>query len=40
MIHTWPNQFSGAVAGCTPEFIEMIQVVLSERSGAAQFMGR
>ena len=35
-----PNQFSGAVAGCPPEIIEMIQIVLSRRSGAAQFRGR
>jgi hypothetical protein len=35
-----PNQFSGAVAGCTPEFIEMMQVIPSRESGAAQFMGR
>ena len=35
-----PNQISGAVAGCTPDFIEMIQDVLSRWSGAAQFMGR
>jgi len=35
-----PNHLSGAVAGCTPEFIEMIHVVLSRRSGAAQFLER
>jgi hypothetical protein len=35
-----PNPFSGAVAGRTFEFIEMIQLVLSRRSGAAQFMRR
>ena len=32
-----PNQFSGAVAGCMPEFIEMMQVVLRGRSGTVQF---
>jgi hypothetical protein len=35
-----PNQFSGTVAGCTPEFIDKIQVMLSRGSGVAQFMGR
>jgi hypothetical protein len=34
------NNFSGAVAGCMPDFIEMIQVVLSRMSGAAHFMAR
>jgi len=31
-----PNPFSGAVADCTPEFTEMIQLVPSRRSGAAR----
>jgi hypothetical protein len=31
------SQFSGAVVGCTLDFIEMIQVVLSRTSGAAHF---
>jgi hypothetical protein len=35
-----PNQFSGAVAGRAPDFIEMIQVGLSRKFGAAQFWGR
>ena len=37
---TRSNHFSGAVAGCAPEFIEMIQVVPSRKSGAAHFWGR
>jgi hypothetical protein len=40
MTNLMPNPFSGAVAGFTPEFIEMIQVVPNRRSGAAHFMGR
>jgi hypothetical protein len=35
-----PNQIAGLVAGWTPDFIEMIEVVPSRRSGAAQFWGR
>jgi hypothetical protein len=35
-----PNYISGAVAGCTSEFIEMIQVGGSHGSGAAQFLCR
>jgi hypothetical protein len=35
-----PNLFSGADAGCKPEFIEMIQVVLSRDSVEAHFSGR
>jgi hypothetical protein len=35
-----PNKISGAVAGRIPPFIDMIRVVPSRRSGAAQFMGR
>jgi len=35
-----PNYFSGAVAGCAPESIEMIELVPSPKSGAAQFTGR
>jgi len=40
MENTPPNKISGVVAGRTPDFIEMIQVVLSRKSGAAQFWGR
>jgi hypothetical protein len=37
---TMPNKISGAAAGYTPEFIEMIQSVPGRSSGAAQFRGR
>jgi hypothetical protein len=35
-----PNHFSGAVAGWTPEIIELVRGVLSGDSGAAQFTDR
>jgi len=35
-----PNHFSGAVAGCTPEFIEMMQVMPGRSSGSARLVGR
>jgi len=34
-----PNPFAGVGAGCTPEFVELMQVVLGRRSGAARLMG-
>jgi hypothetical protein len=34
-----PNHFSGAVADCTPEIIEMVQDVLGRDSSAAPFTG-
>ena len=39
-MRTMPNKFSGAVAGCAFESIEMIQVVVCRKSGAPQFTGR
>ena len=36
----WPNYLAGAVAGCTPEFIEMTQVDVDSSSGSARFVGR
>jgi hypothetical protein len=32
--------FSPSVAGCTPEFIEMMQVGVSFKSGSARLWGR
>ncbi len=34
------NHLAGVAAGCKPEFIEMMQVGASPRSGSAQFWGR
>jgi hypothetical protein len=35
-----PNHFSGAVAGCTPEFIEMMPVGVGHKSGSARLRRR
>jgi hypothetical protein len=40
MTMLWASQFSGAVAGWTPEFIEMMQDDLCHKSGSAQLWGR
>jgi hypothetical protein len=36
----WRNLTAGVGAGCTPEFIEMMQVRRSHKSGSARILGR
>jgi hypothetical protein len=36
----WPNHLGGVAAGRRPEFIEMMQVGLSRKSGSTRLVGR
>ena len=40
VIDDTPNYLAGVGAGRTPEFIEMMQVGLSRKSGSARLVGR